>query len=394
MAEARPRVLVLSDHYLPAFRAGGPVRSLANLVERLGDRVDFHVVTRLHDFGGAPLPGVRADAWQPVGRAQVYYASRPSSPSGGVRAALGAGACDVLYFNSLFSPHFTLRPLLLRRLGRLPPRPVVVAPRGELYPGALAQKRAKKLAFLAAARLAGLYRGVTWQATSADEAEQVRRWFGAGARVVRAGNLGAPPPAHAAGVPPRPAKHPGRLKIAFLSRIAPKKNLAGALELLAGVDGEVELDAWGPHEDPAYLARCRAAAAALPPQVRVRFPGEVEHAGVERLLAGYHLFLLPTQGENFGHAIAEALRAGVPVLISDRTPWRGLVARGAGWDLPLERPDEFRRVLRECVAMDGAAWSALAEGARRYGVEAASGAETEDALLRLFAGAAAPGGAP
>lgn len=384
-AAARPRVLVLSDFYLPAFRAGGPVRSLAHLVERLGDRIDFRVVTSDRDLGArTPLPGVRSDAWQVVGGAPVYYASAPLSRAGGVSALLAAGDYDVLYLNSLFAPRFTLLPLLLHRLGRIPRRPVVLAPRGQLYPGALGHKRAKKLLFLAAARAAGLYRGVVWQATTAQEEEQLRRWFGRGATVVRAGNLAAWPDPNSA-TEERPPKRPGHLRIAYLSRISPTKNLAGALELLAGVPGEVELDAWGPHEDAAYVARCRELAGALPPRIRVRMPGEVAHADVERVLAGYHLFLLATKGENFGHAIGEALRAGCPVLISDRTPWRGLAERGVGWDLPLERPDEFRRVLRECVEMDGPAWEALAERARRYGIDSAAGSQAEEeALLRLF----------
>jgi glycosyltransferase involved in cell wall biosynthesis len=52
-------------------------------------------------------------------------------------------------------------------------------------------------------------------------------------------------------------------------------------------------------------------------------------------MASTDLFFLPTAGENFGHAIFEALSTGAPVLISDQTPWRGLAASMAGWDLPL-----------------------------------------------------------
>ncbi len=53
------------------------------------------------------------------------------------------------------------------------------------------------------------------------------------------------------------------------------------------------------------------------------------------------LFLLPTAGENFGHAIFEALSSGVPALISDQTPWRGLAEAKAGFDLALAEPDRW-----------------------------------------------------
>ena len=37
--DARPIVLVLTDHYVPEFRHGGPIRSIRALVSRLGERV-------------------------------------------------------------------------------------------------------------------------------------------------------------------------------------------------------------------------------------------------------------------------------------------------------------------------------------------------------------------
>ena len=59
------------------------------------------------------------------------------------------------------------------------------------------------------------------------------------------------------------------------------------------------------------------------------------------LYATHDLLILPTQGENHGYVIQEALLSGCPVLISDRTPWRGLAALGVGADLPLEQPERF-----------------------------------------------------
>ena len=50
----------------------------------------------------------------------------------------------------------------------------------------------------------------------------------------------------------------------------------------------------------------------------------------------YHFFILPTLGENFGHVFIEALAAGCPLIISNRTPWLELEKKGIGWDIPLE----------------------------------------------------------
>jgi glycosyltransferase involved in cell wall biosynthesis len=65
-----------------------------------------------------------------------------------------------------------------------------------------------------------------------------------------------------------------------------------------------------------------------------------------------HIFALPTTGENFGHAIFEALAAGRPVLISDQTPWRHLRQAEAGWDIPLNASAEFRNAILAALDWD------------------------------------------
>src|SRR6185369_17989258 len=105
-------------------------------------------------------------------------------------------------------------------------------------------------------------------------------------------------------------------------------------------------------EDALYWERCRRASAALPPSVTLCDRGEVAADEVGRALARNHVVLLPTYGENFGHVILESLLAGVPVLISDQTPWRDLESRRAGWDLPLAEPERFRERLTALLDMD------------------------------------------
>jgi glycosyltransferase involved in cell wall biosynthesis len=72
--------------------------------------------------------------------------------------------------------------------------------------------------------------------------------------------------------------------------------------------------------------------------------------------------------ENFGHAIVEALLAGLPVLISDRTPWRQLEQRCAGWDISLDDTEGFVRVIERCCEMDCDAFQRYRDGAKNYGL--------------------------
>ena len=52
------------DWYLPGYKAGGPVRSMANLVDHLRDKVDLHIVATDTDYTEtSPYSGVTPDRW-------------------------------------------------------------------------------------------------------------------------------------------------------------------------------------------------------------------------------------------------------------------------------------------------------------------------------------------
>jgi hypothetical protein len=87
---------------------------------------------------------------------------------------------------------------------------------------------------------------------------------------------------------------------------------------------------------------------------------------VERL-AGYDLMILPTGGENYGHAIVDSFVAGTPVMISDQTPWRDLESHRAGIDLPLSETEQWLRWLRRFGAMEANELALWRAGARQHG---------------------------
>lgn len=399
------RVLTLLDYYLPGYKAGGPPRTVQHMVERLGGDLDFTIVTRDRDAdGSAPYPETAPSSHRRAGAARVRYLRAAELAPDVLRRVIAGTPHDVLYLNSVFSPRLTFAPLWLRRLGLIPRVPVVVAPRGELQPGALAARgwnagvpdavatrvpgprTAKKLAYISAARASGITDGVTWQVSSDAEADDVRRHFGAAVRVRVAPDVTS---AVSADEPRTVGKTAGELRVAFVSRISAKKNLRGAVELLAGVRGRVTLDIYGPVEDAAYWRTCTRAIAALPANISVHYHGPLPHAAVGPVWRAHHLFLFPTHGENFGHAILEALSAGCPVAVSDCTPWRGLTTAGVGWDLPLRAPDAFRAAVQRCVDMDTAEFDAWSRRAAAFARARRDDASVLDANRALFREAAA-----
>jgi glycosyltransferase involved in cell wall biosynthesis len=375
MEERRKRkILVSSGAYLPGFRGGGPIRSVANMVETLGNELDFKIITSDRDLGSRKAyAGIRKNQWQRVGKAEVFYIS-PDKIRGLFCYHLINSTChDMVYLNSFFSPGFTILPLILRRLGLIGQKPTVVAPRGEFSRGALEIKSSKKKLYLYLAKLIGLYRNIVWHASSRAEELDIKAVFET-AKVFIASNLMAIAPDQGNRISIERdenllGKKTGSLRVVFLSRISSMKNLDGALKLLPGVKGEILFHIYGPMEDRLYWEKCQKLITTMPSNISIEYKGEIGHDEVTGVLSAYHLLFLPTRGENFGHIIGEALLVGCPVLISDQTPWRNLAEKGVGWDLPLSRPEQFRDVLQRFVNMDKEEYQAMSQRARTYSID-------------------------
>ena len=147
------------------------------------------------------------------------------------------------------------------------------------------------------------------------------------------------------------------------------KNTLAAIRMACNLSGEVELDLWGLLEDKVYWAACQRQIALSPSGLKVNYRGEAEHEKLHVLLHEYDVMLLPTLGESFGHAIIEALDAGLPVVISDRTPWRNLEQAGVGADLPLEDEATFVSALIRYQTMNESDMTSVREACQRYVVK-------------------------
>ena len=183
---------------------------------------------------------------------------------------------------------------------------------------------------------------------------------------------------------------PTSLRLVYFGRLSPEKNLPFAFELLkefaqAHPDQAVVYDLIG-SGSAAYEAKLHSLSAKLPSTIQVNFIGQLspealqtrlQPSGLSSQVSGlppspsalksqvsglysqvppsssspppqvssltpqvsglsYHALLMPSLTENFSYTVLESLQVGIPVLISDQTPWRGLQADGVGWDLPLE----------------------------------------------------------
>lgn len=405
-SKANARVLALIGYYLPGFRGGGPLRSMANLVDALGAEVPFRILTSDTDLGASqPYTDVATNVWFRMGAAGVMRLS--PGLSGWLhltKVLVRSDSHDILYLNSFFAVRYSIFPMLMRWLGVCRPACVIVAPRGEFSAGAIVTgRRLQKRVYIQLARVLRLYDSVVWQASSVFEAQDIVRQFPevqllqdadlatvqsrSGTATVR-----VPVIAVASNIPTstnstplsRARKFAGTLDIVSVSRIVPNKNLRIALGLLAGLTGNVRFDIYGPVEDERYWEECQAVARTLPSNVIVRYLGKIEHEQVRSVFAAHDLLLFPTAGENFGHVIFESLAAGCPVLISDCTPWRNLSSEGVGWDVPLNDASRFQSILQKCIDMDAAQHSTMSARAIEYAAHQSSASDAVNAHRRMF----------
>lgn len=379
-------VLLIIHHYLPGFRTGGTIRATTNIVEWLGDQVNFRILTSDRDKGSdTPYSLTGAETWKNVGKAQVRYLTPSELSVFWMARRISQLSFDIFYLDSVLAKT-TIQTLLLRKLRLIPQKTVIIAPRGHLDSGALSLKAWKKRIFLWIASLIGLYNGVIWHVSSEMERQDVISQFGEKCTPrLRVIPELTSPNLHAE-ISPLARKETGHLRLVYLSRISKKKNLMYLLEALKTLQGNITLDIYGYTEDEAYWEACQAIISSLPPNITVTYKGVVAFDEVMFMFAGYHLFALPTLGENFGHVILEALCAGCPVLISDRTPWHDVSLYGAGWALPLEEQREYVRVLQEMVNQDQDSHHQLSNRARKYGLTHTQTASNVSETLALFSG--------
>ena len=380
----KKKILCSIAYYLPGYKSGGPVRTISNLVERLGDEFDFYIVTSDRDCADdRPYPGVTVNAWNRAGKALVYYMPAKGLVFSKLSRLIRKSECDIIYFNSFFNPGFTILPLLARKLGLLPDAPVILAPRGEFSKGALKIKWLKKKIFIALSRVIGLYDHINWQASSAYEKKDIQSIMGK-----RAENIVVAPDLTVCEDLSAPGKAGGKtgscLKIVFLSRITPMKNLDYAVNVLAKVKTPVMFTIAGPVDDKPYWDLCRSLIRNLPGNITVNYMGSVAHEKVHDVLSENDLFFLPTRGENFGHVILESLSAGTPVLVSDQSPWRSLEQKGVGWDLPLEDEEAFVKRIEACFSTGPEAYRAWRNNVKAFAASVHADTAAMESSRQLF----------
>lgn len=320
------KILMFISRYGPSVQTSGPAISVRETVETLADEHDIAIVSRDGPGGGRP-DDFPVNRWGQLGPARIFYADKHWRRFDRIVNLLREERPDLIYINSYFDHRANSLPLLaLRFLPGLNPA-VLLAPRGEMAQSALRIKKFKKSVYRSVSSAMGLHRGITLHASGPEDGNDIAEEF-EGYPMGEALDIGiAPPPIDVACE--RDAAN--RLRLVFMGRINPMKNIDYALDVLALCKEAVQFDIIGPVVDPDYRDLCEAKRKALPDNIDAQFLDPVPHDRVFAELAARDLLFMPSRAENFCHAIHESLSVGTPVLVSERTNWTPYLGKDLSW---------------------------------------------------------------
>ena len=357
------KILIIMGRYLPGYKEGGPVRSTKNLVDQLGNEYDIRVACYDRDSGDKEqYSNIKLFEWNNVGNGLVYYVPEKGFT---IRVILDlAKQVDIIYMWGCLNT-YTIKILALKRIG-IAKNKVVVASMGLFSPKAFRIKYLKKKIVVSMMNFMGLFRNVYWSVTSEMEKNELQQQVWAkDEKIYIAEDL--PRIVNSEAI--KKAKNPAELKVVWISRIAPKKNLSKAIEILEKCKASIEFTIYGPIFDEEYWKLCQNKLSNLPHNIKWEWKGNLDSEKVVETLKGYHVFLFPTLGENFGHVIQEALSAGCPCIISDQTPWQDLYEKNAGYVGALDNINGFVQELEKYAAMNQSEYDFYCNSALDYVVQ-------------------------
>ncbi len=241
---------------------------------------------------------------------------------------------DLAHIHALFSPVSTAAATVARR-AKLP---YIMRPLGTLDPADLRKKRWAKQIYAALWERANLAGAAAVHFTTTEEARISER-FGVTTRDIVI-PLGVTPPTQSTDQHTAIRHQLGITEavpiVLFMSRIDPKKGLdlliPALIERLEAGDRFHFILAGSNPQDPAYETTIRQQIANSPLNTCTSITGFVTGDRKAHLLDLADIFVLPSYYENFGIAVAEAMAAGKPVIISQGVYiWNEVAQAAAGW---------------------------------------------------------------
>jgi glycosyltransferase involved in cell wall biosynthesis len=345
------KILFVSPYYLPAWRYGGPPQCIADLASHLATNYAAQVnVITLNANGPEPLYTSQQPLTLQMNKVTVHYLPRSKNFIGSAyfyspfidRFLNTFKQIDLIHVHTLFNAFSRKGMQFAVRNGI----PFILTPHGMLSRYSL-----KKSALL----------------------KKIHRWFFDDTLMRKASAIHFTSPGEAAWariksspekviIPigfeldrnscfqERPLRE--KLQMMFLGRLQPIKGLEPLLQALAGLDAtlknKIHLNIYGGDENN-YLQKLEKLTEQLGLRSFLTFCGVLKPEEKEAVFAAHDLLVLTSYHENFGMAAAEAMAAGLPVLVSDQVGLAPFVIQHrCGWVTP-PMTSSLQKTLKEII---------------------------------------------
>lgn len=254
--------------------------------------------------------------------------------------------------------------------------PYIICPHGMLYPEALNKSRIMKNLFLSLFLKRDLQKAASVHVTCEEEMAHIR-------------NLGIKSPIavipNSVEIPQSINREiPNKKRIGYLGRIHPRKNIDKIIHAWNRIgvnDDEHELLIIGSGDDM-YFNFLKEEVSRLNLR-NVVFTGFLSGMEKQEALDSLNYLIVPSDFENFGMIIAEALSRKIPVIASKGTPWKDLEDYQCGWWIENDI-DSIAQTIEECLSLTEEEWLKMGENGRRLVVEKYSTTTIADKLENLY----------
>lgn len=353
----KTKIFIFAGLFLPSKKSVGPSKSILNFISNLNNEYDFYIIAEYDTKDKLLFNSNTLDEkkWIQAEMYKIIYFKKNLLLPIKIRRIQKKINPEIVYFNSFFSFSWTFIPIILSK--KINKR--IIAPRGNFSGGALSLKSYKKKAYL---WFFNFYIHnkyiINWHLTDNKEIAELNNAIANVDNYVVARNITIDP-----NYMSKKKKQKSTIDLIYFGRVSPKNNLKYTLEVLNEVKGNYKFTFYGPIENLIYYKTIQDIINKN--NINAHYGGIIDSKDIYNVISNYDLLVFPTIGENHSHTILESLSIGLPVLISDNTPWNDVNGNG-GYVCNLKEQKKFVSIISELIEKDQTFWSELRNDAKKF----------------------------
>jgi glycosyltransferase involved in cell wall biosynthesis len=282
---------------------------------------------------------------------------------------------DAVLIHSLFLSHS----FYVSAIARKNHIPYAIRPHGSLNVEDMARNRLQKLLYMSVIEKRNLKGASFIFCTSQREADEAVRFGNFRTEVIPLG-------VDANVISDRDPAFVDRNLVAFIGRLTGKKGIDIIIEsipLILAENPAAEFVIAGP-DDEDLQAGFEALATKLGVSAALTFPGHLDATARNELLSKAGAFVLPSIDENFGIGVAEAMTAGVPVVITRGVSHASYVTEYGAGLISTRTPESFASKVSAILNLHETDFQSMSSNAQRLVRDKYSWSRSADQLVKSF----------